>query len=308
MNSVGMDLSVAPSDQFRKTRANLRDMGFTVDHLRRSRWGDVMSCSLQISVVDFLASVGIKCPKRVFSYSDAKALGWNEVSNQEFIWACANANRYAPFRRMVSEFLGYTVEELWPHLSLPTVAERTAYKKDMEARKAAGSDDTAAPEPQPLWRGLDQAKCAQDVNKEHSLLEDQSALSAQPDNLPAPTAPWMGELHRAFSASPADTSNAVLRRRVRELEAENVRLRSEAATGARVDEFYNRGRAQELDALAKRQKHLMLSKLDRCIAALYPEAPGNHPDRSTAEMAAWPPIYEVPRAQPVIRFLKWLAA
>ena len=273
-----------------KASVTLREMGFHLGLVHRNKWGDPIG--FYITVVTFLKGQGVPVGDNRFDSPLAPTLNTDIVSFY-FVRSSSPAHKNAWYRNTLAKFLGYTVEELWPHLSLPTVAERTAYKKDMEARKAAGSDDTAAPQPQPLWRGLDQAKCAQDVNKEHSLLEDQSTLSAQPDNLPAPTAPWMGDLHRLFSASPADTSNAVLRKRVRELEAENVRLRSDAAKHARFearfDSFYNGANER-------------LAVVEAAIAS----TPSYH--GFAAEMAAWPPIYEVPRAHPVMRFLKWLAA
>ena len=106
-----------------------------------------------------------------------------------------------------------------------------------------------------------------------------------PLRLPPPTQLWMGDLHRLFSASPADVANAVLRKRIAALEAENARLRDEAGadeTARAVDYYYNAAGDSRVRA-------------------------SHGGSEFVREMAAWSAVYEAPRINPIVRFFKWLA-
>lgn len=118
--------------------------------------------------------------------------------------------------------------------------------------------------------------------------------------LPPPSAQWMGDLHRAFSASPADTANAALRKRVAELEAA-------LASSAPTDAYYNGGisHADQMaanEAAYLSQRTAQLDRLNRAIDRVG--------DRSTFidEMAAWPPVYEAPTPGRLRRFVNCLNA
>jgi hypothetical protein len=104
-------------------------------------------------------------------------------------------------------------------------------------------------------------------------------------HLPPPTQSWMGDLHRLFSASPADVETLVLRKRIAALEAENARLRDEAGADetARAVDYYYHGSA------------------DGRVRASHAGS------AFVRELAAWPPVYEQPRINPILRFFKWLA-
>lgn len=100
-------------------------------------------------------------------------------------------------------------------------------------------------------------------------------------HLPPPTQSWMGDLHRAFSASPAHVETLVLRKRIASLKAENARIGDEAGVdeAARAVDYY-----------------------------YHPAARASHGGSAfVREMAAWPPVYEAPRINPIVRFFKWLA-
>ncbi len=89
--------------------------------------------------------------------------------------------------------------------------------------------------------------------------------------LPPPTEPWMGALHEAFSASPADTANAALRARVAELEAQ-------LGSSARTDAYYNGGAVPHADQMAANEAAYLsqrTAQLDTLDAAI--EAFGVHP-------------------------------
>lgn len=106
------------------------------------------------------------------------------------------------------------------------------------------------------------------AQRKATTAEPLDPISPLPD-LPPPTELWMGELHRAFSASPAETANAALRKRVAELEAA---LATRDKADAAADAYYNGGisHADQMaanEAAYLSQRTAQLDRLDGEIEA-----------------------------------------
>lgn len=255
----------------------LRGRGFSLDLVQRNANGDVLGSSLRHCVCSFLGTTY----SRENIIIAALAYGVDASVHRHCIFTSPHKAK----RELVSLWLGYSMRELWPFAS-GSALEKLRIKAARGGNIELGGIDLAV---------------APNVYVEATF---EVGTDAAHPTLPPPVSPWQGELHRTFAATPAETSAAALRARVRALEAENAKLRHTAAMaanrdayivrGAAVDAYYNGGtRAAQLD------------RLDAAIEA-FPQPAQDYIPEFLREMATWPPVDEE-RLNPLARLFRPIA-
>lgn len=256
----------------------LKSLGFDLNLVERNLRGDCLGSSIEsVALMLMLGETPFSKPRRLV-YDQRQAL--NRA-------ACIALGRYVNLvvcagskadRSRCADIIGFSENEIWPYASATPI----------EKRRIESELATTTAEPLDPISPLPDLPPPADLKwpvREGGPFEQPTYRT-----LPPPTAPWMGDLHRAFSASPADTANAALRARVAELEAQ-------LASSARTDGYYNGGeRLPHADQMAANE-------------AAYLSQRGAHRDRVdfNLEMAAWPPVYEDRAPGPLRRFANCLS-
>lgn len=288
----------------------LKARGFDISFVARNAKGDVLHASLKRHILSFLDVPNNLSDDLKFSFLEKSAsVAGVSIERHSFSYV----KKYT--RRRIAAWTGYSEKELWPYASATTLEKAWIEV----ARAEAGDLPTAEVEPlDPISPLPDLPPPADFATKPDVSVKVDTLIDADGNcrvtdvreiksiTLPPPTEPWMGDLHRLFSASPEATANAALRKRVAELEAQ---LAARAETDAATDGYYNgQPRVPHAAQMAKNEAAYLsqrTAELERLEAMIDPFP---HSSPLMDEMAAWPPIYEERSPGPIRRFVNCLKA
>jgi hypothetical protein len=234
-------------------KITLRASGFDISGVARNSKGDVSFPSLKEAILRFL-DVPYPAPHhlREAALKRSGSSAGELIDTNSFSYTGCKKHGRATLAR----WTGFTEKELWPYASGSTL-EKARIDIALADNTATEPLDPLSPSPDlplvqrrapEIFCGLDlaekpdvsvEADCAVDGDRKIKITNIRKVGSI---TLPQPTQPWMGDLHRAFSASPADTSNAALRKRVAELEAQ---LATRAKADLAAEAYYNGGAAAD---------------------------------------------------------------
>ena len=276
-------------------KKTLITQGFCLDAVERLENGSISPVSLLRHILMFKKGH----PEAIGRLCDlARADGFAWKSNANCLGFLGSAPSNINYARTVASWIGCSISSLWPssygEAEAPPEAEGWGGLSITDFDDGHNQAQVSAAFPSPSSIGIDFAS-APDRTAYHSPVPrpllgpkdygtaflnagcDKAAVFARLKYMDAPAAGVTVQALLAadpFSATPADTANAVLRKRMSALEARLAAHERGEAAAIRHHDFYNGGKSYDRPGFMD-------------------------------EMAAWPPVYEAPSPSLLVRLGRW---